>query len=316
MLNDQWIFFGAGLNIVAGALYIHAVLQGRARPSRVTWLVSGTAGWIAVISQIGQGVGLPAVLAGVVAVVPTLILGASFIQRGSTWTTTLDRVCLAAALCGVGVLLTVSGAAAIVAAMVVHALGAIPTLRKAYLQPESEAHVAFTAGMLNATLTLGTLDEFTFAAAAFPLYFLAMCGTISFLIVVRPRLVRILTALHVALRSSPPAPPGPTPAVAIAALLEDWEAFDPAAAAQWRTALAQYLPHAPEWQRHWIHELLTREAITSPAGHLVVAAALQPVGGGASGRGGGQVGGDVGVPSPRSAPDLHAVQPITRPASR
>jgi hypothetical protein len=191
MLDDQWIFFGAGLNVVAGLIYVAAVVRGRARPNRVTWLVSGMAGWIAVTSQVSHGVVLPALVAGVVALVPTLILAASLTQRGNGWTLTrLDRVCLAAALVGVVVLVTVSGPEAIIAAMVVHALGALPTVVKAYRTPETENHIPFTAGMINAACTLGALDQYSFAAAAFPAYFASMCATISFLIVVRPRLVR------------------------------------------------------------------------------------------------------------------------------
>jgi len=85
---------GAGVTFAAGVGYARDTLRGRVQPNRVTWFVSGVSAWIACAGQVTQGVLLGAVLTLAVAVVPTLIVAASFANRDAYWRTTrLDVVC-------------------------------------------------------------------------------------------------------------------------------------------------------------------------------------------------------------------------------
>jgi hypothetical protein len=85
---------GAGVTFAAGVGYARDTLRGRVQPNRVTWFVSGVSAWIACAGQVMQGVLLGAVLTLAVAVVPTLIVAASFANRDAYWRTTrLDVVC-------------------------------------------------------------------------------------------------------------------------------------------------------------------------------------------------------------------------------
>ena len=88
------LLLGAGVTFAAGIGYARDTLRGRVQPNRVTWFVSGVSAWIACAGQVMQGVLLGAVLTLAVAVVPTLIVAASFANRDAYWRTSrLDLVC-------------------------------------------------------------------------------------------------------------------------------------------------------------------------------------------------------------------------------
>jgi hypothetical protein len=187
MLSEQFIVLGAAVNFVAGVGYVIATLRGHARPNRVSWGVWSITAWLALAGQLDEGVGMPVLLTLTVALIPTLIFLASFVG-GAYWQfTRLDITC--AVLSGLTLLawqLTASGTVVIVLSIAVDALAAIPTIIKAYRDPGSESHLAYTAGMFNAACTLGALDEFTVATSAFAIYFLTLCATVTVLLVLLP----------------------------------------------------------------------------------------------------------------------------------
>ena len=156
------------------------------QPNRVTCSQRGD-GWIACAGQISQGVLLPAVLTGAVAVVPTLIVVASVVNREAYWRATgLDRACLALAGVALVVLLVSAGDLAIAMGITARGLGAVPTVVKAFRAPGTEQLTAFTAGVAGAACTLLSLEVWTFRTAGFAIYFLVFCGVMSWLLL-RPR---------------------------------------------------------------------------------------------------------------------------------
>jgi uncharacterized membrane protein YeaQ/YmgE (transglycosylase-associated protein family) len=183
---------GAGATFAAGLMYVAATLRGRVRPNRVTWFVGGLTGWIAFAGQVSQGVVLPAVLTLAVAIVPTLIVAASFVNREAYWRATrVDRVCLALAGAAVALLLLSTGDVAIAMGIAARGLSAVPTVVKSFRAPHTEPSTAYTAGMFGAVTTLATLDVWEFRTAGFAVYFLVYCSVMSFLVVVLPRLSRL-----------------------------------------------------------------------------------------------------------------------------
>ncbi len=196
MTSSYLALLGAALPFAAGLRYAYGTLRGRVRPNRVTWFVSGVTAWIAGIGQLTQGVRLPAVLTLAVAVVPTLIVLASVVNREAYWRATrLDRACLALAGAAVVVLLLSSGDLAIAMGITARGLGAVPTIVKAYRAPGTEQATAFTAGVAGAACTLFSLQQWTFRTAGFAIYFLVFCAVMSWL---------LLRPSAAALRSSTP----------------------------------------------------------------------------------------------------------------
>ena len=177
------VLIGAVVTFAAGVGYAVDTLRGRVQPNRVTWFVSGVTAWIACAGQVLQGVGLGAVLTFAVAVVPTLIVAASFADRDGYWRTTrLDLVCLALAGAAVVVLLTSAGDLAIAMGITARGLGALPTVVKAWRAPRTEQTTVYAAGVFGALCTLVAAPEWTFRTVGFALYFLAFCSVMTVLV--------------------------------------------------------------------------------------------------------------------------------------
>ena len=187
MLSTQFALVGAAATFAAGLKYALATLRGRVQPNRVTWFVSGITGWIAFAGQVTQAVLLPAVLTLATAVVPTMIVLASFVNRGAYWKAgALDRTCMVLAGAALVLLVLSSGDVGIALAITARGLAAIPTVVKSMTAPGTEQSTAYTAGMFGAVTTLLTLGVWEFRTAAFAAYFLVFCSVMTFLVLVRP----------------------------------------------------------------------------------------------------------------------------------
>jgi hypothetical protein len=174
---------GAAVTFAAGAGYAYDTLRGRVQPNRVTWFVSGVTAWIACAGQVLQGVVLGAVLTFTVAVVPTLIVAASFANRDAYWRTSrLDLVCLGLAGAAVVVLLTSSGDLAIAMGITARGLGAVPTVVKTWRAPRTEQTTVYAAGAFGAVCTLAAASAWTFRTVGFALYFLVFCSVMTVLV--------------------------------------------------------------------------------------------------------------------------------------
>jgi hypothetical protein len=79
-------------------------------------------------------------------------------------------------------LITQEGNVAIIFSIVADILALLPTLVKSYKFPETESWSAFGGAASAAFITLLTIREWTFAAAAFPVYIFAVCIILSVLI--------------------------------------------------------------------------------------------------------------------------------------
>ena len=185
------LLLGAAVTFAAGVGYARDTLRGRVQPNRVTWFVSGVSAWIACAGQVMQGVVLGAVLTLAVAVVPTLIVAASFANRDAYWRTTrLDLVCLALAGAAVVVLLTSSGDLAIAMGIAARGLGAVPTVVKAWRAPRTEQTTVYAAGVFGAVCTLAAAPGWEFRTVGFAVYFLLFCTVMTVLVSRGERLAR------------------------------------------------------------------------------------------------------------------------------
>jgi hypothetical protein len=177
------LLMGAAVTFAAGVGYAVDTLRGRVQPNRVTWFVSGVTAWIACAGQVLQGVVLGAVLTFAVAVVPTLIVAASFANRDAYWRTTrLDLACLTLAGAAVVMLLTSAGDLAIAMGITARGLGAVPTVVKAWRAPRTEQTTVYAAGVFGAVCTLVAAPAWTFRTIGFALYFLVFCSVMTVLV--------------------------------------------------------------------------------------------------------------------------------------
>ncbi len=185
MIDENWIYVGAVLNLLGSALYIQDVLNGKARPNRVTWLILSFAPMLAFSAMISQGVGFrQSLMTLVVGLSPFLVLISTFFTKHPVWKIDrFDMYCGAVSLFGLALwILTKEGNTAILLGIAADALAFLPTIRKAFFHPESESPWLFMLGMLNGLIAVLIIRQWDFAHAAFPVYILAADGLAVLLI--------------------------------------------------------------------------------------------------------------------------------------
>lgn len=177
MLDPHWVFLSATLGLVGSARYAFATWRGQARPNLVTWSLWAAAPLIGFSAQLDAGVGLPAVptLAaglGPLAVVASGALARHHLARLGVF----DMVCGAVAVVALGVWLGLGRAPlAVLFAVAADGAAALPTIGKAWRDPDSENLLFYVLVGLGATITLLTLSSWEPASWAFAAYMLALC---------------------------------------------------------------------------------------------------------------------------------------------
>lgn len=188
MIDQHFVLLGAVIGFAGGVSYLIGTLKGTVRPNRVSWFMWSLAPLVAFAAEMRQGVGLPAVMTFMVGFNPLLILISSFANPRSAWQVTkFDLACGGLSLAGLCLwYLTRAGDVAILFAIVADALAAVPTVVKAYADPDSENYTGFLAFAINAGITLLTIKVWIFASYAFPLYIFVICLVMTALIALRP----------------------------------------------------------------------------------------------------------------------------------
>jgi hypothetical protein len=192
VIDPRFAVLGALIILTGNAAYARDTVRGNTQPNRVSWMLWALAPMIAFAAQVVQGVGLNAVLTLAVGLGPLLVVAASFLDpKAYARVTPFDAACGVLSLLALGAwAATGRGNVAILLSILADFLAAIPTIRKAYRDPESEHAVAFLSGVAGAAITLLTIkpDDWGFASVAFPAYILLDSGLIALLILApRPR---------------------------------------------------------------------------------------------------------------------------------
>ncbi|MGZ4178912.1 MAG: hypothetical protein ACXVUX_22095, partial [Solirubrobacteraceae bacterium] len=155
------------------------------------WMVAPLIGFAA---QVSEHVGLQSLLTLAIGLGPLLVVVASFLDaKAYARVTGFDVLCGALSVVAlVAWAVTGTGNLAILFTILADVFVAIPTLRKAYADPESEHAVAFLGGVVGAAITLLTIkpDQWGFASAGVSFYVLICSGALAVL-ALRPRFARL-----------------------------------------------------------------------------------------------------------------------------
>jgi hypothetical protein len=94
-----------------------------------------------------------------------------------------DKGCFVAVAMSV-VLWAVSGTplVAMVLCILIDLLGALPTVRKVWSEPESEDKLSWGLFTLANAINLAAIESWTFAGALYPVYLFLICGLVTALI--------------------------------------------------------------------------------------------------------------------------------------
>ncbi len=177
MISEKFIILAILFNLTGSLSYVRSTLAGRTKPNRVTWFLWMVVPLITFAAQIGEGVGPEAAVTFMAGFGPTLVFFASFVNKRAYWKLSLlDIVCgVLSVLAVILWLITGDGLIAIALGVLADLLAAIPTLIKAYTNPETENATAFRNSAVAATIGLLVIDSWSFESASFALYVLVIC---------------------------------------------------------------------------------------------------------------------------------------------
>lgn len=156
--------------IVTTALYVRAVLAGRARPHAFTWGIWALISAVVFAAQRGEGAGAGAWLQGwmILSCSGTMVLGLTHGDRGYT---RADWVALGFALASVPLwLATGTPLWSVVLLCAIDGAGFAPTFRKSWVRPREEPPLPYILWGVGALVSVAAMEVHTLAAVLYPLF--------------------------------------------------------------------------------------------------------------------------------------------------
>ena len=187
-MHTAFAIAGSVLNFLGGLSYVRAILRGHAAPNRVTWGLWALVPLIAGAAQWYSGVGISTLVVASVGLSPACVVLASFaVHKGSWQLGPFDYICGACALAALALWASTGDpVTAIVLSILGDAAAAAPTVRKAWLAPETEDRRAYLISFIGMVLGIFSVQEKTFSAYAFNAY-LVLASTTLVAILYWPR---------------------------------------------------------------------------------------------------------------------------------
>lgn len=176
------------LALVSIVPYVWGIVRGRVRPNVVTWSTWTLLTGIATAAEIAAGEHVSAIFTAA-ATLGTGAIVLLAVWRGYVRFTRFDIACQVAAVVGIVLWqLFDSPAIGVVAAVVVDFIGALPTIRHAWLKPHEEDWLTFALAATGGAFAVGALESFNVVSLSFALYIVLIDTTFTTLIFFRQRI--------------------------------------------------------------------------------------------------------------------------------
>lgn len=173
--------------------YIYDTIRGRTRPDKATWIIWTVLGVIIAASYYSSGARDSFWVTAAYPAGMLIVVALSFKYGKEGWSA-LDKACLLGA--GAGLALwaaTRDPALALYLTTSVDAIGGIPTIKKAYDEPQSESAWGWGLFLIANTLNLLAISEWTLAMAFYPVYVFILC-IIMMALILRPAWKPVMVA--------------------------------------------------------------------------------------------------------------------------
>lgn len=187
----HWLVILSVLVSISGSFaYIRDTLKGKTKPNRVSWFMWALAPLIGTSAALSSGADVWATvrifLSGFL---PLIVFIASFVNPKSYWKLTpFDLACGVCAILAFAVWgFADSPRLAILLAAIADGLASLPTIRKAWNNPETETGITYVAGLLAVILILPSIPVWNIENSAFQIYLL-IANTLLLLSVYRKRM--------------------------------------------------------------------------------------------------------------------------------
>jgi hypothetical protein len=173
--------------------------------------------------------------------------------------------------------ITDSGLVAVALSILCDALVAVPVVQQAHRDPTSDSPSIWVTGAANGIITLATIQSFTFLTAGFAIYFVGLCLLVSYLLVVRPRLLAGLARRPEPASEVPPDTVSDQVAAFAGAFAANYLSWDEADMQMRANTLSSYIGHPVDVQWGWSGHgrqqadlVLTGPVDLAPEGYYVV----------------------------------------------
>ncbi|HLB66808.1 MAG TPA: hypothetical protein VJJ78_04440 [Candidatus Saccharimonadales bacterium] len=184
-MKDVFLVLAGAVTIGSVVPYIRNIIKGTTKPNIVSWITWTMLTGVATIAEIAAGEYRTAIFTGT-AVIETLLIVLLGIKYGHTKYTAFDVVCQAGALFGF-VLWAIfnSPAAAVIFAVTIDLVGALPTIRHSWLKPGEETWITYGMAGLGGLLAIFALTEFNWTSLTYAVYVVFINCLLSIILVTR-----------------------------------------------------------------------------------------------------------------------------------
>ena len=169
------------ISLTAYAPYIISTLRKETKPNRASWFIWLTVSLIIALSYRDAGASY-AFLVPVGYTIGSTIIAILSLKYGVGGWTRFDRNCLF----GAGISLVLwrifnSPMTALLINLFINLLGTLPTIRKAYYQPETENKVTWSMFSLGTIVNLFAIEKWVFSMAVYPVSMVFIVGIVTVL---------------------------------------------------------------------------------------------------------------------------------------
>lgn len=186
-MKESFAILAAVLAIVGNVPYIRDVLRGRIQPHAYTWLVWTIVSAITFFGQVEKGAGVGAIPTAASEIF-TLAIFLLSLRYGFKNPSLGDKVFLAIALAGLlPWLLTSDPTWSVVIAVGIDLVAFVPTLRKTWRHPETEAPILYGMNVARHGLSLFALQAYNVATTLHSIAMILTNGLMTIFILARSR---------------------------------------------------------------------------------------------------------------------------------
>lgn len=157
------------LGLFGYIFYVRGILQGKVKPHAFTWFVWGLLTGIAFIAQIVKGGGAGAWVTGVTAICSFGFTVVGLRSSSREFISKSDWIFFICALLTIPIwYFTQNPLWAVIVITITDFIAFIPTIRKAFFNPETENSWTYTLSGLKFVISLFALESFTWTTALYP----------------------------------------------------------------------------------------------------------------------------------------------------
>jgi len=177
------VVLSALIGIVGASFYTRDTLSGKTKPNRVSWFMWAFTPLLGTVAALSAGADKWATVRIFVAgFLPLLVLVASFVNKKSFWKLTFfDFVCGLLSIIGIVLWITIdTPQLAILFAAMGDGFAGLPTIRKAWISPETETGITYIASFVSLLLVLPSIPVWNIENSAFQIFLLVQTSVLVF----------------------------------------------------------------------------------------------------------------------------------------